>query len=232
MHSEPYEHDSVVLASFSDFLRSPFLYTPGSYPNGPRDEQPNPVHLWADKVDSYRALTMPSANLTHLDLYSEEALTRRLAPLTSAGGFYPPSQDRIRIEPVLEAATNDKMEGSFSREEFRQAREYEVSREWLRCAPRGRLSMPAVATSRRRVRDERRSRHVCRYYSEEDLAFVNGILGVERMAALGFELINSSMAGARLSRRKPAPSMFELTQHRRLSGLLDHPRWDRIGRGQ
>ena len=90
--------------------------------------------------------------------------------------------------------------------------------------------MPAVATSRRRVRDERRSRHVCRYYSEEDLAFVNGILGVERMAALGFELINSSMAGARLSRRKPAPSMFELTQHRRLSGLLDHPRWDRIGR--
>ena len=135
MHSEPYEHDGAVPPSFSEFLRAPFSYTPGSYASGPKDEQPNPVQLWAAKVDSYRSVTMPAANLTHLDLYDEEALTQRLAPLTAGGDFYQSPQERMLIEPVLAAAMNDKMDGSFSREEFNGAREYEEGREWLQCAP-------------------------------------------------------------------------------------------------
>ena len=134
MHSEPYEHDGVVPPSFSEFLRAPFSYTPSSYMSGPKDEQPNPVQLWAAKVDSYRSVTMPAANLTHLDLYDEEALTQRLAPLTAGGDFYQSPQERMLIEPVLAAAMNDKMDGSFSREEFNGAREYENGREWLQCA--------------------------------------------------------------------------------------------------
>ena len=144
MHSEPYEHDGAVPLSFSEFLRAPFSYTPGSYLSGPKDEQPNPVQLWAAKVDSYLSVTMPSANLTHLDLFDEEALTQRLAPLTAAGGYYQSPQERVLIEPVLAAAINDKMDGSFSREEFNGAREYETGREWLQCAapPRPRSSPP------------------------------------------------------------------------------------------
>ena len=68
----------------------------------------------------------------------------------------------------------------------------------------------------------------CRYYNEEDLAFVNGILGAQRLAKLGFEQITSNHLKRAV--RKPAPSVWEATQHRRMSGLLDHPRWDRIGR--
>ena len=68
----------------------------------------------------------------------------------------------------------------------------------------------------------------CRYYNEEDLAFVNGILGTQRLAAAGFEQITSNHLKRGV--RKPAPSVWEATQHRRMSGLLDHPRWDRIGR--
>ena len=198
MHSEPYEHDGAVPLSFSEFLRAPFSYTPGSYLSGPKDEQPNPVQLWAAKVDSYLSVTMPSANLTHLDLFDEEALTQRLAPLTAGGGYYQSPQERVLIEPVLAAAINDKMDGSFSREEFNGAREYETGREWLQ------------------------------YYNEEDLAFVNGILGAQRLAKLGFEQITSNHLKRAV--RKPAPSVWEATQHRRMSGLLDHPRWDRIGR--
>ena len=149
MHGEPYEHDSVVPTSFSEFLRAPFSYTPGSYANGPRDEQPNPVQLWADKVDSYRALTMTHVNLTHVDLFSEAALTRRLTPLMSTGGFFPPSHDRsILIEPLLEAAANDKMDGEFSREEFERGRDYEVSRGWLRCAVRAVPARSAISAPR------------------------------------------------------------------------------------
>lgn len=145
MHSEPYEHDGVVPPSFSEFLRAPFSYTPSSYMSGPKDEQPNPVQLWAAKVDSYRSVTMPAANLTHLDLYDEEALTQRLAPLTAGGDFYQSPQERMLIEPVLAAAMNDKMDGSFSREEFNGAREYENGREWLQCAapPRPPSSPPS-----------------------------------------------------------------------------------------
>ena len=68
----------------------------------------------------------------------------------------------------------------------------------------------------------------CRFYNEEDLAFVNGILGAQRLAKLGFEQITSNHLKRAV--RKPAPSVWEATQHRRMSGLLDHPRWDRIGR--
>ena len=135
MHSEPYEHDGGVSPSFSEFLRAPFSYTPSSYTGAPKDEQTNPVQLWAAKVDSYRSVTMRSANLTHLDLYDEDALTQRLARLTSGGDFFESPQERVLIEPVLAAAMNDKMDGSFSREEFNGAREYETGREWLQCAP-------------------------------------------------------------------------------------------------
>ena len=163
MHSEPYEHDGVVPASFSEFLRAPFSYTPGSYPSGPKDEQPNPVQLWAAKIDSFHSLTLPAANLTHLDLYSEEALTQRLAPLTSGGGFFQSPVERVLIEPVLAAAMNDKMDGTFSREEFDGAREYETGREWLQCAPSTCPAPypPPTTSSRasRRVRAKRSSRH-------------------------------------------------------------------------
>ena len=66
------------------------------------------------------------------------------------------------------------------------------------------------------------------YYSDEDLTFVNGILGAKRLAAAGFEQIKTNHLKRGV--RKPAPSQWEATQHRRMSGLLDHPRWDRIGR--
>ena len=74
----------------------------------------------------------------------QEALTQRLAPLTAGGGYYQSPQERVLIEPVLAAAINDKMDGSFSREEFNGAREYETGREWLQCAapPRPRSSPP------------------------------------------------------------------------------------------
>ena len=233
MHSEPYEHDGVVPPSFSEFLRAPFSYTPGSYMSGPKDEQPNPVQLWAAKVDSYRSVTMPAANLTHLDLYDEEALTQRLAPLTAGGDFYQSPQERMLIEPVLAAAMNDKMDGSFTREEFNGAREYETGREWLQCAappgpPSSPPGPPPVSSSCLRIPCPNVLHAYCRYYNEEDLAFVNGIIGAQRLAAAGFEQITSNHLKRGV--RKPAPSVWEATQHRRMSGLLDHPRWDRIGR--
>ena len=134
MHDQPYEHDGFVSGNFSEFLRVEFTYTPDSYAAGPQDVRPNPVRLWAAKVDSYRELTMLHANLTHLDLFDEDALTARLKPLTSAGGFFPAGQTRVLIDPVLEAAVNDKEGGAFSRSEFDAARDYEASRKWLQCA--------------------------------------------------------------------------------------------------
>lgn len=54
---------------------------------------------------------------------------------------------RVALAPLLDAAVNDKMEGSFSRSAFDSARRYEASRGWLH------------------------------YYTDADLAFVNDVVG-------------------------------------------------------
>lgn len=223
MYTEPYEHESVGLFhNFSAFLRDPFTYTPGMYRDNnlataAADSQPSAVELWTAKVDSYLNLRdTPHVILTHLDLYDEDALTRKLAPLTSQGGYFPPgAPERIQMASLLaEGYVNDKMSGQFSRETFNAARDYESSKEWLS------------------------------HYSADDLAYVNGLVGEDRMQKLGFQLETQSPGAVQpvphvpFIRNTRLHGMQELAtpggtsariapseEERALLLLLDDPRW-------
>lgn len=207
MHHEPYEYEgNAQRLSFSEFLRSPFVYTPGNYPNAKADTQPNPVALWAAKVDAYRGVTMPHVVLTHEDLYDEAALTKKVAAHAAAVGLsYPPGQNGVQLPPLGEGGTNAKMEGVFTKSEFASARQYEASKAWLK------------------------------YYSAEDLDFVNSIIGDDRLSWQGFEKISSpqlSRSSMGMGRRSASldSSLGELnaTDHRRMLDFLDDRAWHNI----
>ena len=162
MHTEPYEHDGMVAANMSKFLRTPFSYSPQQYPSQ-RDVHANPVALWIAKVESYLSLnTTRHVIITHDDLYNPDALTTKLRPLTKLGGFYAAgSSETMRYDQILDSATNAKMSGEFSRSAFERARIYERERRWLS------------------------------YFTDDDLAFINEAVGEHRMRSLGFETLRT-----------------------------------------
>lgn len=162
MHVDPYEHDGPVPANMSQFLRQEFSYTPQQYP-GVSDSKASAVALWNAKVDSYLELNRTRhVVITHDELYDADALTEKLRPLTQSGGFYPPgSGERMSFDAILDAVTNDKMSGEFSRSAFDSARRYEQARSWLS------------------------------YFTDDDLAFINAAVGEERMRRFGFETLHS-----------------------------------------
>ena len=165
MYKKPYEHLSLGQRNFSQFLRDSFTYWPTKYSGARSDKQASAPALWVAKVDSYTSLSkLPSVVLTHLDLFDADALTRKLAPLTENGGYFlEGAEQRVQTAPLLATgnASNQKMAGEFTKEAFDEAYEYEVSKGWLAS------------------------------YTDADLAFVNSIIGEERMRDFGFETVVS-----------------------------------------
>jgi hypothetical protein len=197
MHEEPYEHVSLGYRTFSQFLRDEFKYTPGQYQgSASADTKSSAVALWVAKVDSYLNLTVPHVILSHLDLFDEAALTRKLQPLTDLGGYFPDGANRtVQLEPLLEAATNDKFSGEFTASSFAAAKAYELNQEWLAA------------------------------YNDADLAFVNGIVGPERFARLGFTMVNTTSEARAIRSGRLITREYEAHEEKHLLTLLEHPRW-------
>ena len=129
MYREPYEYRGPPTRgpfrqNFSAFIRRRFAYAPLAYPRRP-EAHANPIQLWNAKVRSYvRFAAHPnvtSVRLTHDDLFSLDALRRKLRPLLAARGYKlrTPS-GRVEYPPF--ATTQRKFYEDFTLAGFERAR--------------------------------------------------------------------------------------------------------------
>jgi hypothetical protein len=100
------------------------------------DYKGSPVELWSAKVSSYLAIRGPKVLLNRDDLYSQQALSRRLFRALERWGFVPCRDGWNASSPFPLAAHHadkpwDKLRGQFSQRGFDAAAVADEPRRWL-----------------------------------------------------------------------------------------------------
>lgn len=144
-------------------------YAPMPY-QGSKEAHANPIQLWNAKVRSYVAFSahanVTSVNLTHGELYDEDALRRRLQPLLAASSNYTLRTPSRRVEYPPFAKAQRKFYEDFTQAGFEQAKADVQRQAW--------------------------QAHI----TQKDLDYINAEVSAELMSAFGLPLVTTSAAAA------------------------------------
>jgi len=212
MHVEPYEYNGPgdkgkPPANFSDFIRTPFAYTPVPYETSKKstlDNQSNPVQLWNEKVRSYVAViensSYTSTQVTHYGLYHLQSLRESMQPLLDdgyklTGGSrnstdfqYPAfSDDLLAYEDGSKLNDEQKFSHVFSQAKFDVAKAYEEGQQWKELL------------------------------TQDDLDFINAEVDHALMGRWGMEIVTTALAAG-----KQASKVGDRLEHHRRLTFLDH----------
>ena len=200
MHDQPYEYDGTTNAdgavdmTFSEFIRSPFMYTPDKYP-GYEDYAENPIQLWNAKLGSYQEfMGNVSGNLTYVNittdtLYNLDKLQHAMQPLLDDGYVLINDQTEISYPPMSNGTGTNKFEHDWDLGEFIEAKVYDAQDLW-----KGLLS-------------------------QEDLDYINSEVSKPIMKKAGFEIVHKINAT-----HVKAAGALTRDEHLRHLRYLDDPR--------
>lgn len=209
MHDEPYDYRNNATgtqtppASFSDFLRAPFVTTRPvpSAASAADDTHATPMALWVAKVRSYLSLSSTKhVRFRHYpDLFKADAMAKKLAAVGRATGYA--FGDTFSF-PLVDTGANDKFDWTFSRAAFDEAARYEEQLEWLA------------------------------HWTQADLDYANSQLPDELFEQTGLERQTTTTRRAAEGEGAAAVVAFKggglSERERRLLTLLDQPGWEDV----